>query len=197
MEIFIQNSILKGLCDLLEKDNLQEEILVNIIWIFANLFGQDEEIRCSITSKIPIHCKLIKIFEKNSLNKDLRSILLFCFKNLTKKLMYRETYLSAHISNLVKKIIEVNIDDKFAINDDFLNQTLEVFEEITVDGNDYLIVAMYKNQFFEKLIKIFDNFEHYDHSIIVRAITIYGNAFLCENREINTVYYILFSGFLI
>ena len=87
VELIGQKTNIKDLFKLLE--NSQEEILVNIIWIFSNLFAQDEETRHSITNQIPFHSRFLKILSQNSLNKDLRSILLFCFKNLTKNLNYK------------------------------------------------------------------------------------------------------------
>ena len=187
VELIGQKTNIKDLFKLLE--NSQEEILVNIIWIFSNLFAQDEETRYSITNQIPFHSRFLKILSQNSLNKDLRSILLFCFKNLTKNLNYKETYSIKLIDEMIIKIIENYINDKYAINDDILNQILEVFEEITAYGNEYMIHSMYRIHFFQKLIQIIDDFEKCETILVKRAISIIGNAFICENSEITTVYF--------
>jgi hypothetical protein len=91
------------------------------------------------------------------------------------------------IKEIIKKIIENNIEDKFAINDDLMIEALDVFCVITVHGNEYIINAMYITQVYQKLINIIDQIQKYDITIIEMAVTIIGNSFICENRELNEV----------
>lgn len=168
-------------------DDNEDEILINIIWIFGNLLGEDEEMVKSISEKIPLHSKILKIFSRNSLNRELRTILLFCYKNMIKNITYDETYLMDFHKIIIKIIIENYINDKYAINDDILIEALEVFEETTKDGNEYLITAMYDVQLFQTLMAIIENYQNFDTKIINLALIIIGNSFICENRELNTV----------
>ncbi len=172
---------------LIQLEDIDEELLTNIIWLFGNIFGEDEEIRQAVIERIPFHTWFLKVLERNYKNKELKSNILFCFKNLTKNLNYQETYLIIIIKEMIKKIIENYIEDKFAINDDLMMEALDVFCVITVLGNEYIINAMYITQVYQKLINIIDEMHKYDTSIIEMAVTIIGNSFICENRELNEV----------
>lgn len=172
----------------MQTEDIDEELLTNVIWIFANLFGEDEEIRQSILERIPFHVYFLKILEKDFKNIQLKSIILFCFKNLSKNLDYQETYLINLIKQIIGKIVENYFEDKYAINDDLLNETLEVFSVITVNGNEYMINAMYTMQVYHKLINIIDMMHNYEPIVIENAITIIGNSFISENRELNEVF---------
>lgn len=173
---------------MIQIEDIDEELLTNIIWLFGNIFGEDEEMRQAVIERIPFHTWFLKILERNYKNKELKRIILFCFQNLTKNLNYQETYLINIIKEMIRKIIENYLEDKYAINDDSVTEALEVFSIITVSGNEYIINAMYTMQVYHKLIDIINNLDKYESTIIEMSVTIIGNSFICENRELNEVF---------
>ena len=172
---------------LIDEEVVDEEILMNVLWIFGNMFGEDTEIRQMIIKHIPFHIKMKKIIEKNFSNKEMKKTILFCFQNLTKNLEYEETYLIKIIEDCIRLIISNYIDDKLAINDDLMIESLQSFGKIIMHGNEFMVNAFISTGVFEKCVSLIDDFEKIDQQVILSAILVIGSSFVSENTELTEV----------
>jgi hypothetical protein len=184
VELFVNKDILKALSSFLDLETIEDDILEMIIWIFANLFGDDVDVRMSICDQIPIHSKLKKIFEKKIESRQLFKISMFCFRNLTKNLDYEETYLITLIEEIILIIMNYVFQEKICCSEEVLHEVLEYFEIVTAKGNEYMVNALFVTKVYQKVISIIDDFENRDVHIIKQCIVILGNAFICENSDL-------------